>query len=443
MSLRLRLVLFIGVALTLLWGASAAWMWRDVTHDLQRMLDDRLAMSAHMVAGLLNRQLAFEAGGQSSGIADMRVTVPAGQGLACQIRSMRGEVIAATDGAPASLAAGVTPGYATRVIDGTAWRTFTLRTHRLSITTADRVTGRDMLRQQIALTAGVPFLIAAIGGLLALWFGTTRGLRPLRHLRRAVSRRGPDTLEPLQTAHLPRELKPLVGTLNHLLQRTHQAMQRERHFTNDAAHELRTPLTAISTHLQVAHMTSGSAAKAALADAEVGVSRMQSTLEQLLLLARVEGRLPFNDDDRVDAATVLSRAVADIGGAVTTRVIRQVQCDDAQLAVAAPLAVVALRNLIENALRYAPDDTLVSVDVSNTFHHVVFCVSDAGPGLCTEDVAQATQRFWRADAQPGSGLGLTIVDAIARRYGGRLVLSNLDPGLEVRLELPVYESSGQ
>src|SRR5699024_5658745 len=214
MSLRLRLVIIIGLALTVLWAAAAAWLWRDVSRDLQGLLDDRLAMSANMVAGLLDRQLTFADGSGSVPGAATLVTVPAQQGMACQIRSMRGEVIAATHSAPATLSDQATPGYHVRMIDGTAWRTFTLQTGGMSITTADRMAGRDKLRQRIALTAGVPFLIAVVGGLAALWFGTGRGLAPLRRLRRALSRRGPDALEPLPATGLPLELRPLVSTLN-------------------------------------------------------------------------------------------------------------------------------------------------------------------------------------------------------------------------------------
>lgn len=442
MSLRLRLIVIIGLALTALWGVSAAWMWHDVTHDLQRMLDQRLAMSARMVAGLVGRQLAFENDGQLPVMIDRQVTVAAGHGMACQIRSMQGEVIAATHGAPASLSVAVTPGYRTRVIDGISWRTYTLQASGLTITTADRVAGRERLRRQIALTAGIPFLIAAIGGLLALWLGTTRGLQPIRRLRRELSRRGPDALDPLETTHLPRELKPLVETLNRLLQRTHQAMQRERHFTNDAAHELRTPLTAISTHLQVARMTSGEPARTALIDAEAGAKRMQSTLEQLLLLARVEGRLPFGDGDGVQAATVVETAIADYSATAQARLVPHIQHDIALVALPLSLAVTALRNIIDNALRHAPDETLVNINVTADRQAVFFCVSDQGPGLGGDGITQATRRFWRAGVQHrGSGLGLTIVDAITSRYGGRLVLTNRKLGLEARLELPRVQTS--
>ncbi|HLQ84571.1 MAG TPA: ATP-binding protein [Salinisphaeraceae bacterium] len=437
MSLRLRLVISIGVALTLLWSASAIWLWRDVSQDLQNMLDDRLAMSANMVAGLLKRQLAFESSSGGRDFSNALLSVPASQGMACQVRSMRGDVIAATDGAPAQLGGTMAaPGFHTQVVDGNVWRTYTLQASGVSITTADRMSGRDLLRRQIALTVGMPFLIAAVGGLLLLWLGTTRGLRPLRRLRRELAQRSPDALDPLATTRLPLELKPLIETLNQLLGRTQHAMQRERHFTNDAAHELRTPLTAISTHLQVARMTSGSTAETALADAAAGVARMQSTLEQLLLLARVEGRLPFDERDSIDAATTVVRAIADCNDAGASRIIKTVRDGEARLAVASALAVVALRNLIDNALRYAPADSMVTVAATSDETSVCFRVSDQGPGLPPAEAAQATQRFWRSGRQHGSGLGLTIVAAIAERYGGSLELSNLEPGLEVCLRLP-------
>src|SRR3546814_18804488 len=105
------------------------------------------------------------------------------------------------------------------------------------------------------------------------------------------------------------ELRPLVESLNHLLQRVSDAVSRERSFTNHAAHELRTPLTAIDTHLQVARLTGGDDSRRALADAGEGVQPMRGTMDQLLQLARVEGRLPFDDGVGVTSARVGERAV--------------------------------------------------------------------------------------------------------------------------------------
>src|SRR3546814_11449004 len=105
------------------------------------------------------------------------------------------------------------------------------------------------------------------------------------------------------------ELRPLVESLNHLLQRVSDAVSRERSFTNHAAHELRTPLTAIDTHLQVARLTGGDDSRRALADAGEGVQRMRATLDPLLMLATVEGRLPFDDGPWTTTAAAVGRAV--------------------------------------------------------------------------------------------------------------------------------------
>ncbi len=436
MSLRLRLVLIIGLAVAVLWGAAAAWMLRDLDHNLQHTLDDRLAMSARMVSGLLDQRASLAHDDAGTRLSDV-VQVPGGHGIACQIRSLRGEVVATTRNVSNALSAGAMAGYHTRTVDGKQWRTFTLHTGGLSITTADRIDERDSLRRQIAVAAGVPFLIASIGGLLALWFGTTRGLAPLGRLRRELSHRRPDALTPLASANLPSELLPLVRTLNRLLQRVAEAVLRERHFTNDAAHELRTPLTAVSTHLQVARITSGEASETALADAAEGVHRMRSTLDQLLLLARVEGQLPFDGDDCIDADETLSRAIADSGKDAAARVMRCGEGGSSVLAVPPALAIVALRNLIDNALRYSLKDARVDVSIQADDSLVSFRVVDRGQGLAPDDIARAKQRFWRGRQGGGSGLGLTIVDAIAHRYGGRLQLSaGAGSGVVAQLELP-------
>lgn len=437
MSLRVRLVAGIGVALIVLWTAAATWMFRDLERNLQRTLDERLAMSANMVSGLMQQSIAMP---DSDALAlHGAVTVPGRRSMACQVRSLRGEVVATTRGAAHLPMDGGTPGYTTRTADGVQWRTFTLHTGEFSITTADSMVERDGLRRGIALAAGLPFLIAAFGGLIALWLGVGRGLAPLERLRRTVAARSPDSVTPLNVAPLPLELQPLANTLNHHLRRTAEAMHRERHFTNDAAHELRTPLTAIDTHLQVARITTGAAHEQALEDAGEGVRRMRSTLEQLLLLARVEGQLAFDESEAIDAGQMLERAIADGVKGSAERIVRRAEIITATLAVPPALAVTALRNLTDNAVRYSPPHAAVEVVIDTEHDSVSFTVIDHGRGLGA-DVTRVKERFWRgsdSDAGTGSGLGLTIVEAITCRYGGSLELSpGPRGGTRARLTLP-------
>lgn len=433
MSLRLRLVLTIGIALAVLWSVAALWMLRDLDRNLQHTLDERLAMSARMVSGLL-AQSQFGAGGQSAITIRDAVTVPGSRGIACQIRSLRGEVIATTQGASSTLMAANAPGYRTKVLDGAQWRTYTLQANGFSITTADSLNERAGLSRRIVLAAGLPFLIAALGGLMALWIGASRGLAPLERLRRTLAQRQPDAIEPLDAHSMPTELRPLVDSLNHLLQRVAQAVLRERNFTNHAAHELRTPLTAIDTHLQVARLTTGIDAERALADAGEGVRRMRATLDQLLMLARIEGRQPFDEGELISASEVVDRVIAGLAPDAVSRIVRNGSAVTAALAVPPALAVAALRNLVDNALRYSPAGSPVEVTIEAGSEcrpgTVGFRVADRGNALPASGHANATQRFWRgavADAS-GSGLGLAIVDAIASRYGGHVALKTGDNG---------------
>lgn len=436
MSLRLRLVLTIGIALAVLWSVAALWMLRDLDRNLQHTLDDRLAMSARMVSGLL-AQSALGVGGVSEVTVRDAVTVPGSRGIACQIRSLRGEVVAMTQGAPNALMSARGSGYRTQSLDGTRWRTYTLQTGGFSITTADSFDERAGLRRRIALAAGLPFLIAAVGGLLALWIGVGRGLGPLDGLRRTLIERQPDTIEPLDAQSLPTELRPLIESLNHLLDRITQAVLRERNFTNDAAHELRTPLTAIDTHLQVARLTTGEDAQHALADAGEGVRRMRATLDQLLMLARVEGRLSFDEGEVISAEEVVNRVIAASGTEAASRIVRSGDGGAAALAVPPPLAVAALRNLTDNALRYSPSESPVDVVTESDGETVRFRVIDRGSGFGHAEHVQAKQRFWRGCSASGSGLGLAIVDAIATRYGGHIRLGpSAQGGTIAELDLP-------
>src|SRR5690606_40596062 len=125
------------------------------------------------------------------------------------------------------------PGYRTTVIEGDAWRTYTLRTDRFDITTADRLDERFLLRRRIALAAGVPFLIASLGGLLVLWLGVGRALAPLAGLQRQLARRSPAATDPVDGSRLPGELRPLIEALNRLPQPLRPAIPPQPRLTND------------------------------------------------------------------------------------------------------------------------------------------------------------------------------------------------------------------
>ncbi|WP_116811763.1 ATP-binding protein [Steroidobacter cummioxidans] len=436
MSLRARLLLIIGVALAVLWCAAAVWMFRDLDRGLQSTLDERLAMSARMVAGLL-AQSSFSLDTASTGARDSLI-VPGSRTMACQVRSLRGEIIATTRDAGHAPLQSTNPGYRTVFLDGQSWRTFTLRTEGFDVTTADRIDERSLLQRKIALAAGIPFVIAGIGGLLALCIGVGRALAPVRRLQDELSYRGLDATVPLATQGLPAELKPLVDAMNGLLERVSRSIQRERSFTSDAAHELRTPLTGIDTHLQVARRTSGETAVRALDDATTGVARMRATLDQLLMLARLEGRASFEDGERITGQEAIDRALDAAGGDPDHRVRIHGRADLGLLDIPAAIAVVSLRNVIDNALKYSPRDCTVDIELAEKNGATIFRIRDHGPGMSESELTLAAERFWRrAHIGSGVGLGLTLVKSIVERFNGSFELRRTpDRGLIATLRLP-------
>ncbi|TEA79333.1 two-component sensor histidine kinase [Allopusillimonas ginsengisoli] len=420
-------------------------MFMDARQSLRDALDNRLAASARMVAGLVAQ---FPESGDIAAAGNKPLDVVARDGVACEVSLVRGEVVieavARTAGSPDLANAPL--GFGTHMYGGKRWRTYVLRQGNVRIATADSVDVREDLVKELILSAGLPFVVALFGSLIVLWIGITHGLAPVERIRLLLARRRPGDDSPLPKVKAPVELHPLVHTIEQLLERLQAAIVRERRFTDSAAHELRTPLTGIKTHIQVAKLASqrpdeSATLDAALAKADQGVQQLQHVLQRLLELARLDGQpIRMEASDPVEAVYAAIEAVQPLYADAAHRVIVQGASESRQVRVARPLLLAALTNLIDNAIRYAPATTPIAIHIETQCHGTLrISVLDEGPGLDAEGRLQAVNRFWRGDINvPGYGLGLSIVDAIARRHGGTFELLERDgSGLEARLVLPI------
>ena len=438
MSLRLRLSLILGTAFIVIWALAAAWMLRDLRQQMMFSLDQRLVASARMVAGLIDQlPQPLTSKGEGTRLSTDQFSIP--DGMACQVSSLRGEILARSHTHADQTLDDQRTGFHDQMIDGSLWRSFTYARGDVRITTADRHLEREALNRSILLAASAPVLVALLGSLGLLWLGVGKGLAPLNRMRDALRKRSPDSLEPLQVRALPSELQPLLETQNQLFQRIGQTIERERRLTGDAAHELRSPLTAIKTHLQVARMTDGKVREQALEHAEQGADRLHRTLEQLLLLARVEGSLSFDDGVLYSAEQIARQAIQDAGLGDNRRIVLHASAPAAQVFpdMPAALAVAALRNLLDNALRHSAADAPVELHVQVQANTVQFQVRDHGPGIDAQNLQHVTQRFWRNGHSEGCGLGLAIVQAIVQRCACTLQFDSRADGLRVLLQMPL------
>jgi len=443
MSLRLRAVLIAGIAMIVLWGLAAAWMMKDVQANLNRTLDDRLAMSARMVSGLLKRA-ALSPNTSPTHWADI-IRVSSIDGIACEIRSMQGAVLAQSEGSPYSAMDPLPLGYSTRQVDGKLWRIYMLQDDRgYQVMAADRIDKRTAITSGMRRAVGIPFLIAMFGGLIALWIGIDRGLSPLEVLRQTLRDKQADDTTPIDGGKTPAELQPVIKALNGLLERLAQALANQRAFTDAAAHELRTPLTAIDTHLQVARLTHGAEALTSLQYAEEGVRRLRHTLEQMMVLARTDAPV-HHGDNCPSVRSVIEEILARTEQDFADRVMLSVNGADNGTPVPKSMLDTSLRNLIDNAIRYSPANRPVRLTVrfENELQKCFIEIADRGPGLSAKQATQIGQRFWRGDQGrrdgEGAGLGISIVRAIMRRFGGALELKpNEGGGLLAVLQIPIH-----
>ncbi|MEC8918519.1 MAG: ATP-binding protein [Pseudomonadota bacterium] len=432
MSLRLRLVATLGITLMLLWGITTAWSMRDLSTQLERSLDQRLAQSARMVAGLLDHAPAAGWNGEKGETSSNAAL----DGVACRISSLRGEVVAGTHPDMNDVLSVNDEGYSYRYYNEQRWRVYTLVDDDKRITVADRLQERESLLAQVRRAAFYPFLLALIGSLVALWWGVTRGLSPVSKLQRRLILRDHDDLSALPVRGLPREIRPLIDGFNALLARTRRMLELEQRFTDDAAHELRTPLTAIRTHLQIARRVDGDPRREAMQQAEAGVGRLTKTLDQLLLLARMESdEITRGSLDPTPLAEALETAMVETGSHDRCHWNEPVNRIHVELSEA--LLVIALRNLLENAMRHGLPGGPIEIEAHETNGVAVIDIINQGEAIPSEQLAHLTERFHRGNHPQGSGLGLSIVEAIVTRAGGRVTFASGDGvGLRVTLSLP-------
>lgn len=345
-----------------------------------------------------------------------------------------------------SLPFSATEGLARPVVDGQEWIVYSSVRATGVAQAAQRVAAR---KEMAGESAGKVFpwligLVVLTGALLV--FALRRGLQPLDVAAADIARRSAGSLDAISTDDAPAEIVPLVDSINGLMQRLGSAFDAQRRFFADAAHELRTPITALRLQLQLLEGTTDDAQRQrALTDLHNGVDRAQRLVHQLLQLARTE---PDGE-----AATLAPIDLAHLVRAQVVALSLKAQRGGIDLGADAPQPVAAvgdesqvsvlLENLIENALRYTPAGGVVDVSARMEDGRPEIRVTDNGPGIPPSERQRVFERFHRGElalsqSGNGSGLGLSIVKAIAQRHRATVELHTpaAGRGLEVRIRFP-------
>lgn len=429
MTLQRRLLLLLLIGAPLIWLIAVGFaLWR-ADYEINELFDTQQVRLAQQVAALLpSAQLnggprtlpPAAAAGSAAELDDLSVAV----------WNERGELLLADREGVVLPFDAAASGFVDRMLDRQKWRVYYLPAGGAwRVAVGQAAAERSELLRDLLVSQLVPWLLMLPVLLAVLVAAVRRGLQPVREIAQQVRQRRADRLTPLVVAETPAELRPLLAEMNDLFARIDAALEHERRLTADAAHELRTPLAALRAQWETAQLAAGDADRArAFAQIGVGIERLSHLVAQLLALAGVESRGAPVFTAAVDWRRVVQDALTDV--------LPLIESTGTEVSVAWPedgaaplpltgdpgLLATLLRNLLDNALRYAPPRTQVQVQFSAR----AVTVEDEGPGLSAEQLARLGDRFYRpaGQAQPGSGLGISIVLRIAALHGLQVRFEN-------------------
>ena len=308
----------------------------------------------------------------------------------------------------------------------------------------DEIARGSALRTLMPILILVPILLLIVADLVRKMF------RPFSTLSSEIDQRA-EQLHPVQEDNLPVEVRPFIVAINRLLTRVAQSMDTQRRFVADAAHELRSPLTAMSLQAErLAEAEMSAPAHERLTTLQRGIERGRNLLDQLLTLAKAQST-PDLPKSPVSVQGIYRHVLEDlIPQAHAKHIDIGVEGTQHAHVLVSELDLVAVvKNLVDNAIRYTPDGGRVDLSVAVRDSCAVLQIKDSGPGIPRHERTRVFDPFYRTlgSDQAGSGLGLSIVKAIADRIGAEVRLAYYDEekqsGLAVSVVIPIAQSSSE
>ena len=302
---------------------------------------------------------------------------------------------------------------------------------------------QDEVRTDVIALVGVG-AVALLLGLGVAWLLAGSLAKPLRGLAGAARRVASGDLDARAHVEGSAEQREVASAFNEMTGRLARALRAQQEFVANASHQLRTPLTGLRLRLEAAALKARDSGVAReLQAAERETERLARLLAELLTLARERERpeaVAIELAEIVEAARERWEGPAEMAGhALETRAGERVVVASSR----EDLGVI-LDNLVENAIDYSPPDTTVTIEWGGR-DHAYLAVSDEGPGVDPEERERIFERFYRGEAAratAGTGLGLSVVDALARRWGGEVSLENRpEGGARVEVRLPLHPTA--
>jgi two-component system sensor histidine kinase TctE len=380
--------------------------------------------------------------------SDAAPKLPSPDTIRYALRDQQGRLLAGTAQLPAvAMNSDTSQLFAMSQINGRSQRTLTTRFDTqagvIDITVADaRAADEPAARYGLMSTLLWDFVQLDVT-LVLVWVGIQLGLRPVKRLREQIAARSPRDLRSIDEAAVPREIAPVVVTLNRLFDALRSSVQSQQQFIANTAHQLRTPITGLQAQLDLLLAEpAAEPVKNRLLTLREGTRQLAHSANQLLALARADPAVNLTTKTQTVALDVsVGEVVAKFyDRALQVNIDLGVEAQKVSIAADPSLIDDLLSNLVDNALKYTPAGGSVTVRTGLQDGRPYLSVEDTGPGIPLAERQRVRQRFYRLPNSPGhgSGLGLAIVDEIATLYGASVAISDraAGPGALIVLQFP-------
>ena len=446
-SLTLRLISVLCLTALFVWVGSTLVAWWQVRHDVNKVFDAQQVLFAERLANsdlstiLLESSTTLNKNSQSA----LKKSYD-DDALAFAIFSETGKLLFSDGRNGKDFIFNNKTGFhnSHTYDDDDKWRIFwrTAANGKLIIAVGQELDYREDLIEEMIFGqmwiwfASLPILIIVLGWLIY------KELGPIKRLSQEIQTRKSGDVSLLNTEGLPVEILPLVKNLNQFFDRTSAMLQRERRFTSDAAHELRSPLAALRIQTEVAQLAVDDIElrEQALLHLTQGIDRASQLIEQLLTLSKLDNLQELEELQPIDWEGIIQSLIAERYFVAEKRKITlafEKESEPKQKQGQSILVSLMLRNLLDNAIKYCPEDTTVSVKIASS----QIIIEDNGGGVEPEDLKKLGQRFYRPAGQneKGSGLGLSIVMRIAELHGFKVRLENvIKEGQRIGLKAQIF-----
>lgn len=426
-SIRTFLIAGIVATLTLFNFVAALRGYQGSMQEAETLFDNQLLDLSQLVANL--------------DLAEVKGDFRLGNNVAFQI--WQGEqLLAASYHAPAESISERQPGFNYANFDSYRWRTFARFDEARArwIIVAERTDLRFVLAENVVLESLAPILLGIPVVALLIWFIVGRGLKPLHQLSEELRQKKAQDLQPVEYQRTPAELDQVVQSINGFIHRLNEALEREQRFSADAAHELRTPISALKIQLHNLAQEVNTSSEA-WQQLQLGVERMQHLVEQLLSLYRSTPEKFAAECSLLDLHAITQEVVARFYPVIEARQQSLELEGEPCLINGERFALETLvNNLLSNASKYTPHGGTIHLVVEQVNERICLVVEDNGPGIPAAEREHVFERFYRSpglnqSGVNGCGLGLTIVEHVARLHQATVQISDSSFGSGVAFKV--------